>query len=170
MPVQEPVGAKPVGAAEDFSAEDSVGATEAVVAPVADLPRRSERIANRPAVRYSPRSCLAQVPAAPVDYHDAMSTLSVIGSPMIANSLIITLISRPIENREVTNSSPRLLTYSIQHIAFRSYASPMIFCNYCLHIRKAKTRRSTPANLLDRTYSHIANLTTLIERRTCSTS
>jgi hypothetical protein len=28
-------------------------------------------------------------------------------------------------NREVTNSSPRLLTY----IAFRSYASPMIFCS-----------------------------------------
>jgi hypothetical protein len=62
-----------VGAAEDFSAEDSVGATEAVVAPVVDLPRRSGRIAHRPAVRFSPRSCLAQVPAAPVDYHDAMS-------------------------------------------------------------------------------------------------
>jgi hypothetical protein len=73
MPVQEPVGAEAVGAAEDFSAEDSVGATEAVVAPVADLPRRSERNANRPAVRYSPRSGLAQVPAAPADYQDAMS-------------------------------------------------------------------------------------------------
>jgi hypothetical protein len=31
----------------------------------------------------------------------------------------------PLENREVTNSSPRLLTY----IAFRSYVSPMTFCN-----------------------------------------
>jgi hypothetical protein len=51
---------------------------------------------------------------------------------------------------------PRLLTY----IAFRSYASPMIFCNYCLHIRNATTRCSTPANLLDRTCSYIANLTT----------
>jgi hypothetical protein len=33
-------------------------------------------------------------------------------------------LQHTIENRELTNSSPRLLT----HIAFRSYA-PMIFCN-----------------------------------------